>query len=317
MAKTPRVVLTPFEKQLQEKHLLPELKRVFVCAEFEDDRLHAEIVSPMPDHEAFAAAKRLNRKKKLKTMSAEIAALYDEQVLTREQEYHLFRKYNFLKYQARALMPHQDSVGVQLKVVRLLEEAIVVKQEIVRCNMRLAMNLAKTHASFAGQKDRLWEIFSHACEGIIRCVLCFNYTRGFKFGTYATWGLRNNMGRDTHRHTKYARNFVNESDYGYVDGFNDLSVSAKEETPEEIERKKSLTVIVNQLLTRLDRRSREIVQAHLLGSNQLTLRETGDKFNISRERVRQLKVKAINRMRKMVENDEVDLSDFAEEFVEH
>jgi len=65
---------------------------------FEDAALEREILAAMPgadEYEARRAAMKVPR-----DVPAEPAPLYREQLLSKEQEQHLFRKMNFLKFKA-------------------------------------------------------------------------------------------------------------------------------------------------------------------------------------------------------------------------
>jgi RNA polymerase primary sigma factor len=65
----------------------------------------------------------------------------------------------------------------------------------------------------------------------------------------------------------------------------------------------SLREEINRALLTLNERERNIIEA-FFGSNQpeMTLEESGEKFNLSRERVRQIKEKAIRRLRHNTKN---------------
>src|SRR5262249_52007619 len=68
---------------------------------FEDPRREADILAPMPEAEAYEAKRREMRVPK--DVPPELAPLYEVPLLNKEQEQHLFRKMNYLKYQASNL----------------------------------------------------------------------------------------------------------------------------------------------------------------------------------------------------------------------
>jgi RNA polymerase primary sigma factor len=76
--------------------------------------------------------------------------------------------------------------------------------------------------------------------------------------------------------------------------------------PYENLREKNLQADLRGLLGRLDERESEIIKLRfgLEGKDELTLEEVGKKFNVTRERVRQLQNIAINKMRRAMENIE-------------
>jgi RNA polymerase primary sigma factor len=65
--------------------------------------LEAEIVGPMPDAEEYEAKRR--QMTAPKDVPAELAPLYEVPLLSKEQEQHLFRKMNYLKFKAQAARP--------------------------------------------------------------------------------------------------------------------------------------------------------------------------------------------------------------------
>jgi hypothetical protein len=92
--------LNSFEVMLKGDNLLFELERVMYCDDFDDESKVSEILGEMPDMEGFQKECRRGRLRVSSDVPAELASLYGQGVLSREQEHHEFRKYNFLKYMA-------------------------------------------------------------------------------------------------------------------------------------------------------------------------------------------------------------------------
>ena len=72
-----------------------------------------------------------------------------------------------------------------------------------------------------------------------------------------------------------------------------------EETPDEGMMVKSLQMEVSRALSTLTEREAEVISSYfgLNGARSMSLEEIGDKFNLTRERVRQIKEKATRRLR--------------------
>jgi RNA polymerase primary sigma factor len=67
----------------------------------------------------------------------------------------------------------------------------------------------------------------------------------------------------------------------------------------------SLTVEIERALMQLTDRERDIIKSMFgIGTPEMTLDEIGDKFELTRERVRQIKEKAIRRLRHTANNNE-------------
>ena len=152
----------------------------------------------MPEAEAPAKKARLPS-----GLPPYLASLYEVPLLTREQEVYLFRKLNYLKYAAgklrEGLDPAQAKSSVMDEIERLYDQAVATKNQIVRANLRLVVSIAKRHV---GPTDNFFELVSDGNMSLIRAVEKFDYARGNKFSTYASWAIMKNFARtipDEHR----------------------------------------------------------------------------------------------------------------------
>ena len=101
----------------------------------------------------------------------------------------MFKKLNFLKYQAdcrrQMIVPESCTARELDHIDDLLEQADKVKNQLVRANLRLVVSIAKRHVT--AQSD-LFEVISDGNISLMRAVARFDYSRGFKFSTYASLG---------------------------------------------------------------------------------------------------------------------------------
>src|SRR5262245_48556400 len=115
-------------------------------ASFAQPEHSAEILAPMPEP---ADGKAPRRPKAPKGLPPYLASLYEVPLLDREQEMHLFRKMNYLKYRAHQLRLKVDPSRARTsdldEIERLQEEALGVKNQIIRANLRLVVSIAKRH----------------------------------------------------------------------------------------------------------------------------------------------------------------------------
>lgn len=77
--------------------------------------------------------------------------------------------------------------------IRELEEAILKdKLQLIKANLRLVVSIAKKHV---GSNLELADLIQEGGLGLIKAVEKFEWKRGFKFSTYATWWIRQSINR--------------------------------------------------------------------------------------------------------------------------
>jgi RNA polymerase primary sigma factor len=283
------------------------LDQTFDCIEhpsFDDPSKEAEILAEMPDAEGFEAARHALRVPK--DAPPELAALYETPLLTREQEAHLFRKMNYLKHKAKQLRNRLEPARARNEELNAIEElhqqAQRIKDLLVSCNMRLVVSIAKRHAA---QTDNFFELLSDGNVSLLRAVEKFDFGRGNKFSTYASWAIMKNFARsipeEKHRRERYLT--------GHEEIF-DAAPDNRTDEHEIVASAEQATHKVNRLLEYLDPRERQIIRLRAgldSGSEGMTLEKIGEQLGITKERVRQLNVRAMKKLRSLAEEQKVDL----------
>ncbi|MFW6005105.1 MAG: sigma-70 family RNA polymerase sigma factor, partial [Desulfonatronovibrionaceae bacterium] len=74
-----------------------------------------------------------------------------------------------------------------------------------------------------------------------------------------------------------------------------------------------LTRNINELLPSLNDKEKDIINMRLLAENPVTLREIGEKYSITRERVRQIESRLLEKIRAHIQDN---VSDFSREWIE-
>jgi RNA polymerase primary sigma factor len=70
---------------------------------------------------------------------------------------------------------------------QLIEDGQAARHQLIEANLRLVVNIAKR---YCGSGMALEDLIGEENIGLIRTVEKFDYTRGYKFSTYATWWIR-------------------------------------------------------------------------------------------------------------------------------
>jgi RNA polymerase primary sigma factor len=269
---------------------------------FADPQVAAAILAPMPEP---ADGKAPRRPKAPKGLPPYLASLYEVPLLDREQEMHLFRKMNYLKYQAYQLRQELDPGRARTsdldEIERLQEEALAVKNQIIRANLRLVVSIAKRHV---GPSNNFFELVSDGNMSLIRAVEKFDFSRGNKFSTYASWAIMKNFAR-TIPEENYRRD-------RFVTGHEEMFEAAADNRTDEHEYESTLKRMqeaVKGMLGRLDERERKIIISRfgLGGASEQTLEQLGRELGITKERVRQIESRAQDKLRKIASEEKLDL----------
>ena len=260
---------------------------------FDDPDARDAILAPMPGHSDIASA---GRDRVPDGVCPEFACLYEVSLLSREQEAHQFRKMNCLKHlaeQARSRLGSSRSRRHDLEEIeRLRNEAVAVKQQIIRANLRLVVSIARR---FVGRYGDFAELISIGNLALIRAVDKFDFARGCGFSTYATWSIRNEF-----RSVRRERRLVLTDTATLPD-----TVDMRDDPGEQQLAQDRRERIVAYLLGRLDERERRILVGRfgIGGARQETLGQLGGELGISKERVPQIEVQARNRLRRIARTE--------------
>ena len=188
------------------------------------------------------------------------------------------------------------------QVERLYDDAVSTKNQIIRSNLRLVVSIAKRHV---GPAQNFFELVSDGNMSLMRAVEKFDYARGNKFSTYASWAIMKNFARtipDEHRRqdrfrTSHAEMFSATEDER-SDQFEQETTQAQREAQ------------VEKILERLDEREQKIIIRRFglrRGEEPLTLKQVGAELGVTKERVRQIEARALSKLRKAAEEEKIEV----------
>ena len=235
-----------------------------------------------------------------------LASMYETPLLTREQEQHLFRKMNYLKHKASVLRNRLDmrrpSLTAMTQIEKLAADANTVKNDVVRANLRLVVSIAKRYATGPGH---LFELISDGNMSLIRAVEKFDFARGFRFSTYASWAIMKNFARTIPAELKQQTRFRTGGEERLMI-VTDEHVESRRREAAQTERQSE----VARILRHLDERERQIIR-HRFGLDRsrspMTLKEVGRVMGVTKERIRQLEARAMAKLRDAAGEEHVEV----------
>ena len=247
------------------------------------------------------------------------------------------------------LLSREDEIEVARRIAEQGNDAEIAKQTLITANLRLVVSIAKQY-SYRGMP--LPDLVQEGNIGLIRACEKFDWTRGFKFSTYASWWIRQSIVRAIESQTRtirvpiYKLELVNKIHYTQRDLYQKLGrdptsteiaeqlqmeVTKVEEimllvkepmsldtpvgddtdstfasfiedeslpSPEAVLDNTTLREQVSAALAELSPREEKVLRMRYgIGEpTQYSLEEIGARFFLTRERIRQIEIKALRKL---------------------
>ena len=183
------------------------------------------------------------------------------------------------------------------------------KNEILESNLKFVFDIAK---HYTGRGLSISELISEGNMGLMRAIEKFDEEKDIKFISYAVWWIRQAMLEAIKKKrlltmveidptesndTIFERKIADDEDER-MGGISDVGFS-NEADEHKKELKANQKEVIGKLLNSLNSREKEIIEHYygLSNKRELTLNEIGKKYNLSSERVRQVKLTAIRKLR--------------------
>jgi len=162
------------------------------------------------------------------------------------------------------------------------------------------VSIAKKRVSPA---DSFFDLVSDGNMSLIRAVEKFDYARGNKFSTYASWAIMKNYARTIPNEHKQRDRF-RAADTELLQAATDTRADEHRQRIAERDRLQQ----VEQFLDRLDSREQTIIIRRYGLDHEhepQTLKEVGSALGVTKERVRQIEAKALEKLREVVEVEHI------------
>ena len=186
------------------------------------------------------------------------------------------------------------------------QKALLAKKKLIQSNLRLVVSIAK---KYVGQGVLFMDLVQEGSLGLIKAANRFDYSKGFKFSTYATWWIRQTIVRAIANNSKVIRIPVHMIDkirivkkalfsLSYELG-RDPTVEENYQSPETNVHDIMLKHHIEKMLDELSLKEKKIIinRFGINGEKPKTLEELGKDMGFSKERIRQIEGIALRKLR--------------------
>lgn len=279
--------------------------RVFHHPDYDDKKKQKEILRDIPNLTDFNALRKKVEHLRQSNLSPEMRPCYEEPLLTREQEYHLFKQMNYFKYRAKSLKIGLNTNRLLSRtrieqIESFLEKAALIRNQIANSNFRLATQILKKDINHFHDAALTETFLSDAYLDVLKAVDYFDYNLGNKFSTYCTWVIKKNFFRSVKTHQKNADIYNSNSMDDKIDICDNNNDPCQLETEETKGFVHNLIQKASKNCNVRDAKRQVYILEYYFGLNgkeKHTLEQISEKLGITKERVRQLKEKFLNSMR--------------------
>jgi len=286
--------LSRFDRMLLERRLSEPIECV-LSPVFRDARAEEYMFGPVPGADSASAND---------DSGADLLAPVLGQPMPPSREQFVFLRFNYCRYRAMHVLRENRGRQLRLEAVRelLRWERLTheTRSEIVRSNLPLVLAMAKrTRITGVDHADMI----SEGNLALLRSVDKFDCARGFKFSTYACRAILKSFSRVASRTARYRGYFPTEFDpmLEKSDFLDHKRVLVEQDCVSELQS------ILGQNRANLNEVEEQVIRARFAldsvpkEARARTLEQVGDMIGVTKERVRQIQNKALDKLRNVLQ----------------
>lgn len=271
--------------------------------EFHQRNAESLICGPAPEVDDSTASRIPNG------LPAYLGELYRVPLLSKAQEQYYFRRMNFRKFQFSELRNELDVKKPSARMVSKLESMLAditdIKNLLIRSNLRLVVSIAKRYLK---ANSGFFELVSDGNISLIRAVEKFDYARGYKFSTYASWAILKNFARSVPAEHQRLDRFRTGNDEVFAQ-------SSEQKGSFFIDEHMNMTqrAVIREMMQELDGREQKVIACRFglsEGEEPETLEQVGSRLGVTKERVRQIEVRTLEKLRRIAERRAFEIPGF-------
>ena len=225
---------------------------------------------------------------------------------------------NYLKEAGKEdLLTHEEEIELAIQINKGDQKSL---NKLVNSNLRFVIHIAK---QYQNKGLSIEDLISEGNYGAIVAAKKFDHTKGFRFISYAVWWIRQSITQalnETSRTIRIPSNIIAENlkrlknskdsliNVPFTTSYNqkidensellELLEDCNSISPESnLNSEDKLKTCIRKCTSILDKRERDIIFKYFgLGGDEWTLDALGEKYNLTKERIRQLKEQIIEKL---------------------
>jgi RNA polymerase sigma factor (sigma-70 family) len=220
-------------------------------------------------------------------------------LLTAAQERVLFLKLNYARFRLAKLQKraarHELTLEESREALRWADTAKSIREQIAETNLALVLAMAKR---LRGTDLDFGDLISEGNMALLRSVDKFDCGRGFKFSTYACRAILKAFSRHGIKAMKYRQRFPTEFDpeFERSDHLATVRATSERESAQEVR------FVVESNRAELSELERSVISQRFgfdgpFGPRNPTLEEVGETIGLTKERVRQIQNRALEKIK--------------------